>query len=181
MSRIIVYLFLMSFLLYQSCRSGFPAIEENEEKIIKLSTPSKELYDTCIVIKIIKVENYEVHIQLSKLSNYVLYHYDGIYKMFLNKLNNYSSGLFDGKFDFVNKDEDNSSRPNHKNYPGVIYLRDSRFFESGEYFIYNTKTKEYEKKVEITIKFWYDGPLAASYDYIVKVNNSILYIYSVMS
>ena len=62
-----------------------------------------------------------------------------------------------------------------------FFIKDSKIFESGDYFVYNTKTKEYVKEVKITIKSWYAGPLAASYFYGVTVNNIVLYCYSVQS
>jgi hypothetical protein len=92
-------------------------------------------------------------------------------------LSSFKIGVFDGPFYIGNNDDFNNYR-NFKSNDIKFFIKDSKFFESGDYFVYNTKTKEYIKEVKITIRSWYAGPLAASFDYIVTANNIVLYWYS---
>ncbi len=54
MLRILICLCFINIVLFQSCRSGYTAIEENEEKTIKLSTPTKEVYSVLLQRKMDK-------------------------------------------------------------------------------------------------------------------------------
>ena len=109
MLRILVCLFFISTVLFQSCRSGYTAIEENEEKTIKLLTSVKEIFNTNVKIKLIRVDDLEVRIPLIYISKYVEFKNEDILKLYVNYLNDFLSsfkiGVFEGPFYIGNNDD----------------------------------------------------------------------------
>ncbi|MDT3740460.1 MAG: hypothetical protein RO257_13270 [Candidatus Kapabacteria bacterium] len=144
MLRILICLCFINIVLFQSCRSGYTAIEENEEKTIKLSTPTKEVYSNNVIIKLIKVDDLEVHIPLIFISKYVEFRNENILRLYINYLKDFLSsfnkGVFDGTFYIGNEYDDMDGYKYLMSNDIKFFIKDSKFFESGDYFVYNTKT-----------------------------------------
>lgn len=62
-----------------------------------------------------------------------------------------------------------------------FWISEPLLFKSGEYLIYSIKEMKYISNVEIESDSWYSGPLAASFDFTVKVDGVIIYEIHIMS
>ncbi len=60
-------------------------------------------------------------------------------------------------------------------------ILDKELFESGDYLIYNNKTNKYIEKVVVRWESWYSGPLAASFELWVYIDNFVFYEFNMMS
>ena len=159
----IILITMAAFIFLSSCSIFNNGESEYYKKKVYLL--DEKDYKESILFIVYTKDSFELQVPLIKLTNYVYIENE-------EKLTDY--------FDFINSIIKSEPKSSKINTPLIGFAFQSgyykygllprRLFESGDYKIYNTKSKTYIKDVIVELDESYSGPMAASISYWVFIN-----------
>ncbi len=130
----------------------------------------------CIIINLYSKGDYELLIPLTELTNFINFYSDSYMIEYFRDIDSLVNHT-DAKNKIIqNPLICNGQRSRYfclgnKSY----FLLLVRLFQSGNYYIRNTKTNKSVESVRVKTESWYSGPLAASYDVWVYIDGFIFW------